>query len=337
MTAKEIAGILGVSQATISMVLNNKPGISNARREEVMAKLTELDCEHMLKRDNIRRLGFVVYKGQGDILSESPFFSYILEGVTIRAANCGYHLVIIHINRSMGHMKQSERILSSGCDGLIVFATEMFEEDLTTFKNLNLPYVLVDNYFVDENINTVCIDNRKGIYKALKYLNERGHRQIGYLQSKVCINSFHERFSTFLKVMDELNLPVNNEYIFKVGYIEQQAYQDMKDMLDRKVGLPTALIADNDWLAFSTMRALREHGIRIPSDISIIGFDDRTICLHTDPQLTTIAVPRDIFGPKAVDLLVESIREPTKQSVTFLIGVELVERGSVQDNFEVPY
>ena len=331
MTAKDIANILGVSQATISMVLNNKPGISNARREEVIAKLIELGCGHMLKKSNGKSIGFVVYKGQGDILSESPFFSYILDGVVTQAAYYGYHLVMININKHMDIGEQSENIISSGCDGMIVFATEMFDDDLRVFKQLNLPYVLVDNYFKDENINTVCIDNRKGIYRAVKYLKEKGHKRIGYLQSKIGINSFRERFKTFIETMDEFALPVAEENVFRVGYFERQSYQDMKDLLRHKDSLPTALVSDNDWLAFSTMRALREHGIRIPEDISIIGFDDRPICLHTEPQLTTIVVPKDIFGPKAVDLLMESIQEPSKQSSTFLLGVKLVERGSVRD------
>ena len=332
-SAKDIANLLGVSQATVSMVLNNKPGVSVARRNEIIDKINELGCNHLLKKNgaSLRSLGFVVYKRQGDIVDESPFFSYIIEGVNTQATKYGYQLVMIYINKSMAVQEQVEQILINGCDGLIVFATEMFNDDLLVFKQLNLPYVLLDNYFVFENINTVCIDNQKGIHKAVNYLVEKGHKHIGYLQSKVSINSFQERFNTFHKLMQDYGHPTFSQFVFQIGYSEQQSYQDMKDILLRGADLPTALLSDNDWLAFGAMRALLEQGVRIPEDISIIGFDDRSICLNTKPQLTTIAIPKDIFGPKAIDLLVESLQPPSKQAVTILLSVNLIERGSVLD------
>jgi len=330
-TAKDIANSLGVSQATVSMVLNNKPGISDARKKEIIEKVNELCCGHMLKKTNpvLKNLGFVVYKRQGDIIDESPFFAYIIEGVTIQAAKKGYQLVMVHINKDMPQKEQEELLLSNACGGLIVFATEMYEDDLAVFKQLNLPYVLLDNYFIHENINTVCIDNSRGITKAVKYLVDAGHKEIGYLQSKVSINSFQERIHMFYNVMNDYTLPVQDKHVFKIGYSEQQAYHDMKNLLLGGAELPTALLADNDWLAFCAMRALRKHGVRIPEDISLIGFDDRPICLYSEPRLTTISVPKDLFGIQAIDLLIDCIESPGKQTITILLGVELIERESV--------
>jgi len=328
--AKDIAQMLGISPATVSMVLNNKAGISEERRLQIINKINELGCGQMLKKNTTRtkNLGFVVYKHHGDIISESPFFSLIIEGVNEQARKCGYTVMLIHLSRETPINQQIDQILKNECEGLVVFATEMSVDDLQIIKEIGLPFVLIDNHFVDEDVDAVCINNRQGIYKAVKHLVELGHKKIGYVQSKIQIISFQERFDVFCQTMRSFNLDVSDQYIYRISYSEEGSYRDMKRILSENKELPTAIVADNDLLAIGAMRAIKEYGFSVPQDISIVGFDDRPVCLCSEPQLTTISVSKDIFGPLAIDLLISRIENSKKTYLTVEIGVDLIERGS---------
>jgi len=332
--AKDIAKILDISPSTVSMVLNNKPGISDNRRQQIIKKINELGCGHLLKKIGTasgKNIGFVVYKTIGVIIDESPFFSLIIEGVNVQARKYGYNLMMIHIDRNMLVDECVKQVRDCHCDGLIIFGVEMFSADVALFRNIGLPFVIVDNYFVDEDVDTVSINNKQGVRKSVKHLTELGHRKIGYIKSNEIINSFSERYETYLGILRELGLEFDERYVFPLQYSENGSYLDMKRFLDEGRKLPSALVADNDLLAFSAMKAIQESGYRIPDDVSIIGFDDRPICLLSDPQMTTVLVPKDSFGPASVDLLVSRFENPQKNCFRIEIGVELIQRGSVSE------
>lgn len=331
MKAKNVAKMLGISPSTVSMVLNNKPGISERRRAQILGKIRELGYDSLLNKTASisQTIGFVVYKSFGDIVNESPFFSLIMEGISKQVGQYDYSLMCIHITKDIPFDEKVEQINSSNCQGLIVFATEAFQDDLLFLKAAGLPFVLLDNYFVLEDIDTVSINNEQGVYKSVSYLAELGHRRIGYIQSKTIINSFTERIESFYRAMTDLGLDVPEKYIYRLAYSEMDSAADMKKILDNTIEMPSALIADNDLLAFGAMKALRDSGYRVPEDISIIGFDDRPICMYSNPPLSTIAVPKGIFGPVAVDILFDRINNKRKMSIKLEVGVELIERGSV--------
>lgn len=327
---KDIAKMLGVSSATVSMVLNNRTGISEERRKQVIDKIKELNCEHLLKNinDAKKNIGFVVYKRHGDIIGESPFFTLLIQSVSSRLRTLNFNLIFIHLDVD-NYKNQIEEIKNTDCYGLIIFAAEAFYEDLEIFKNIGLPFVILDNNFIEEDCDTVCINNQSGVYKSVKYLYELGHRKIGYIKSKTVITSFTERINTFYKVMANLSLKVFESGIFSLRYSEIGAYEDMKSILSKNKLIPTALIADNDLLAYAAMCAIQESGYNVPKDVSIIGFDDRPICVNTSPKMTTISVPKDIFGIAAVDLLVNKIEKGSQYyRLKIEVGTDLIIRES---------
>ena len=140
--AKDIAEMLGVSTATVSLVLNNKPGVGEKRRQEIIQKIKEMDCGYMLKEQRINNgsIGFVVYKREGSIVDESPFFTYILEGINNRINHYGYTLNFLYINKTMPRTEQEHQIKSGGYKGLIIFAVEMYYDDLQLFKESQIPF-----------------------------------------------------------------------------------------------------------------------------------------------------------------------------------------------------
>lgn len=337
MKAKDIASLLGVSPSTVSLVINNKPGVGDAMRTKIIRKIKELGCEYLLKDSpvNNKNIGFVVYKRYGNIINEMPFFSYILENINNRIKEYGYTLLFVHINKEMSVKEQKKELLSANCEGHIVFATEMLSDDLDAFYESKLPFVILDNFFLDRDADCVSVNNKQGIYKAVKYLVDKGHTSIGYIRSKIFINSFKERFNAYLECLNSFGLEKKDDYIATIQYSKQGSYEDMKKYIESTKNFPTAFVADNDLLAFEAIKAFKEKGYSIPEDFSIVGFDDRPLCSMSDPEITTLAIPKDTFGSSAVDILINKLNKPRNHYFNLRVGTVLVERGSCMENKKI--
>lgn len=331
--AKDIAKMIGVSTATVSLVLNNKPGVSDKRRAEIIGKIKEMNCDYLLKDSMIDNgsIGFVVYKREGSIVDESPFFTYILQGITDTVRKHGYTLNFIYINKDMSLTEQKHQIESAKCKGLIIFAVEMFHNDLLAFKQSSLPFVILDNSFQENDVDAVVINNQQGTSKAVLYLRDMGHKRIGYIKSKVIINSFKERYSAFKRELRNQGLAFDKNDIIEVGYSEVEVKSDTMAYINKHKSLPTAFFAENDLIACSAVRAFKESGVKVPEDVSIIGFDDRPICTMIEPQLTTIEVPKHIFGPQVVELLIGKMEQGREYSIKIEVGTKLMIRESVKN------
>lgn len=330
--AKDIAKILGVSTATVSLVINNKPVVGEKKRQEIIDKIKELDCGYMLKDQRINNgmIGFVVYKRNGKIIEESPFFTYILEGINTSISRHGYTLNFLYINKSMSREEQEYQLTAGGYKGLIIFAVEMYYDDLQIFKESGIPFTILDNSFQENDVDAVAINNVQGTSKAVAYLCEMGHSEIGYIRSKVKINSFDERYCTFQRKIVELGFQFQEEYVIDVGYSEESVKRDVKQYLKDAPKIPTAFFCENDLIGCNAIRAFQECGYQVPADISVVGFDNRPISTLIEPKLTTVHVPKDIFGPAAVELLLSKIDQKREQSLKIEIGTSLVKRESVK-------
>lgn len=330
--SKDIAEALGVSPATISLVINNRPGVSDARRAEIVEQIRQMGYGHMLKEMVAGKgtIGFIVFKCQGAIIDEFPFFSYLIEGINTNLIKNDYKMSLIYINRSDSWEEQSKTIENSGCIGFIVYAVEMFGDDLAIFRELPYPCVYLDNTFVGKEVDAVAIDNFLGVSQAIEHLYQHNHRRIGYIKSRIQIQSFIERYEAYEKLMAQYGLPVQKQDIMVVGYVEQETIKDMQRYITGSDTLPTAFFADNDLLACRAVQAFKESGYRVPENVSIIGFDDRPICGFTEPKVSTIAIPRDIMGYVAVDMLIAKVENRRDGTGKMLIGTKLQERESIK-------
>lgn len=333
--AKDIAEMLGLSTATISNILNNKPGVSAETKTLVLNEIQKLHCEYLLKeipiKETIRNnyIGFVVYKRYGTIINESPFFNYTLESITQTAQKNNYNIKFIYLDKNASLSYKIKHLEDSNCDGLIINAVEMHIDDLKIFSNLNTPFILLDNSFQTENVDCIAINNVQGTYNAVKYLYSMGHKQIGYIKSNITITSFKERFLTYQNALKEFGLNYSTDYIINVDYNEQATKETVINYL-KKPCQPTAFLADNDLLAAYTMQAFKEKGYSIPDDISFVGFDNRPICTMIEPRLSTISIPKDLFGSFAVSMLIEKLSSPRLSSIKINIGTTLIPRNSVK-------
>ena len=280
MTNKEIAKQLGISPAAVSIIINQKSGVSDATRARVLSELKKMGLESLVKKVTPAaspNICFIIYKRNGAILDSHPFFLLLMEHIESRASKYGYGIQLSTIDRRKPVEPQIERINQQNSQGAIIFATEMFQEDLSAFDRLTIPYVTLDNDFSCLPCNSVAINNNMGTYQAISHLIENGHSRIGYLKSTNRISSFDERQEGYEKALEDYQKHFLDDDIWNVDYSEEGSYRDIRDRLSslKKKDYPDAFVCDDDTIAVGAIRAFTEAGLSIPEDISVIGFNDR--------------------------------------------------------------
>lgn len=332
-SAKELAKKLNISPATVSMVLNNKYGISDATRERVLNAAREYGFDFSKldsKSSNTGIIQLVIYKKDGMVVSDTPFFSQLIEGINHGCTEQNFVLQITYFYENMSVDEQVENINKSDCSGILLLGTEMTLEDFDCFSSVNKPIIILDTYFNELNYDFVKINNVRGMYSAVEYLISKGFRNIGYLRSSYEISNFTERFDGYCKAMNKHAIPIKAEYIHKLTPTADGAYSDMKKITELDTEFADAYVADNDLIASGSIRAFKEAGIKIPEDISVIGFDNMPLCDILEPPLSTIDVPKQKLGIIAVYQLVKRIKNHDDIFTTTEISPTLYTRKSVK-------
>ena len=334
-TAKELAGMLGISPAAVSMALNNRPGVSEITREEVLKAAREhgYDFRRIRRKMSDRgRIAFVIYKKHGAVVGDTQFFSALTEGITRACNERGYSLDIRYITQTDHTRQELMKLQDAGTDGILLLGTEMHEPDFRPFEHFPLPLVVLDTYYDSVDMNFVLINNIQGAYLATDYLIRERGAQPGYLHSAYGIANFNERQDGFYKAVREHGYSASGTVVHHLAPMTEGAYQDMKAALKRGDRLASCYFADNDLIAAGAMKAFREAGLRIPQDVAVIGFDNPSLCEMLDPPLTTVNVPKQALGRTAVLRLQELMSAQTgavRESTKTALSTSLVRRASV--------
>lgn len=338
MTNREIAKQLGISPAALSLIINHKPGVSDTTREQVLTQLKEMGYEHLIKKASFvpaNNIAFIIYKRHGEILDHHPFFLLLMENIETHARNYGYSTLLFTIDKRRELKPQIQHLEEMNCQGGIIFATEMYDDDMALFAHLSMPVVSLDNDFPYLSCNAVSINNQMGTYQAVHHLVEHGLTEIGYLKSQRRISSFDERQRGYENALELFDLKLKPENIIELHYSEEGSYRDMRSYLQDHPSLPEAFVCDDDTIAAGAIHAITEYGYRVPTDISIIGFNDRPSCEVTNPPLTSINVSKHSFAVEAVNelmRLIEHAEQNTEEtrSRKIRIGTKLIVRKSVK-------
>lgn len=332
-SAKELAQKLNISAATVSMVLNKKPGISEKTRNLVLSAAKEYGYDFSRLGDPDSQKGiiqFVIYKKHGTVVADTPFFSQLTEGIDLGCKSAGYELQISYFYENQDMEEQIQALSGKSFQGLLLLGTEMSVDYFQPFSRLNIPMVVLDTYFEELNCDSVLINNVQGAYIATSYLLQKGFSQVGYLHSSYPIGNFAERADGYYKALRHHKISTDHPYVHKLTPSMEGAYADMLDVLSRKEPVAQAYFADNDLIAAGAMRALKEQGYHIPQDVSIIGFDGMPVCDFLEPTLTTMDVPKKRLGRLAVERLVNKISHGTDAVVKIEMSPKLHERQSVR-------
>lgn len=329
---KSISEKTGFSPATVSNALNHKKGVNAETAAEIFRVARELGY---ISEIRISKVKFVIFRGSGKIIDNSPFLSAMIDGVEKGCRQFGLEMTICNLSKhDITYREDVERLIHDSASAVIFLGTELMEEDVGLYKGADCPFVMLDYWAWDMSFNGVLINNKDSAGKAVEYLIEKGHREIGYLRGDFRIKAFRSREMGYEFALKNAGIPVKNEYIVTLGTDMNTAYRGMTDFLKKRPKLPTAYYVDNDMIAIGAMRALQESGYRIPEDVSLIGFDNLPFSEICFPPLTTIDVPNKEMGLLAVKRVVDVIKGD-KIKTKMQVCTSFIERSSVLDRREM--
>ncbi|WP_461206656.1 LacI family DNA-binding transcriptional regulator [Clostridium sp. DL1XJH146] len=331
-TIYEIAKKAGVSSTTVSKVINNYPDVSDKTRKKIKKILKEEKFlpnsqAQYLSTKKTWTLGVVFFESLGIGFNHS-FFSGVIEGFKKQADKYGYALLFGTKNDRLNNTTYLEYFRYMHVDAIAILCTDPNSIETKEMVESVFPIVVIDMF--NDNTSTVTSDNEQGCRLAINYLYDLGHRKIAHIVGAREIDNWPSciREETYKTVMKELNLPILDGYLAEgMNFDIDSGYNAMKKLLALE-NRPTAVFAASDIIAFGAIDAIKEAGLSVPEDISIIGFDDIEMCKYLTPKLTTIRQNLDKIGKSAVDILVKQIDEKTKHRVKKIIPVELIKRDS---------
>ena len=326
---KDIAEMAGVSPSTVSNVLNNRKGASNEMAQRIRDLAAELNYESPSSGSNGRYIRLVISRKHGLVVMDTQFFTELISGVEseCRANHIDLMITNLTMDDSPECREQVNAICSENCGGIILLATELPQEDLKSFFGCRSPLLILDNSSRHLPVNAIAINNFEAGYQAGKALLDAGHRDIGYIGSKPDFSNMAERRSGLLHCLQEADIPFDPSHEIYLTPTLEGAYSDMDALLTEKsISLSGAYFAANDILSIGAIRAMQQHGVKLPDDVSIIGMDDLTLCGIVTPNLSSIRVPRVQMGRVAVRQL---LQEDGCRVKTF-VDVEPVLRESIR-------
>ncbi len=331
-TARELAEKMGISAAAVSMALNDKPGVSAATRKKIKREAEKYGYDFSkIKQSAIKNgnIHFIIYKKNGVVVADTPFYSELSEGISDECKKQGYKLKIQYFYESDFTKHDLESIQFSDCIGIILLGTELNAADVLPFLRLPIPIIVLDSYFENIDCDFATINNVQGAYRATTHLIRKVKSQPGYLMSSYKIQNFRERADGFYKAIRENGMSRSQSIVHELSPSMNGAYADMCEIITRKDPLARCYYADNDLIAAGAIKAIKEYGYRIPDDIAVVGFDDLPVCQILEPSLTTIKVPKNVLGAEAVKRLIGRIQDPSLSHIRIQVSTTLIDRYSV--------
>ncbi len=327
-TIFDVAREANVSYSTVSRVINNK-GVSADKRERVLRAMAELGYVANLQA---RRLA----GGKSQIIGllvhslTVEYFGEIARGVDDALAAVQYDLMLYTTHRRKGRESAYvTRLTRNLVDGLLLVLPRNAEAYLETLRHRRFPHVLVDHQGLDFDVPSVGATNWQGGYDGTRYLIELGHRRIGFITGDMTIGCARDRLAGYQQALRDAHLPVDPALIREGDFLQPRGFTCANELLDLAEP-PTAIFASNDVSAFGVMEAVRNRGLRIPDDVSILGFDDIPQTAQVHPALTTVRQPLAEMGRAAVQLLFTYINEPDAPIKRLELPTELIIRQSCQ-------
>lgn len=335
-TISQIAEKCKVSVSTVSIVLNNKPGVSDATRNQIIQMAEKMGYEirskprqGSLPQGQLNTLGMLV-KTDSDVLPPAnPFYSQIIHGVDEACKDLGMNILfsMLPVDESNRPDKAPNFIKSNMADGFLMVGTFLDETVSAVLNKWNVPIVLVDGYSDTESYDMVISDNFRAAYQAVEHLIAQGHKHIGLLGGEPdCYPSLQERRNGYFRAMKEhgLTQTYSADFTINSGNFEELAAKFL-----RQNPQVTAIFGINDNIAVGTIRAAQALGMKVPDDLSVIGYDDIHLATGISPALTTMHVDTLAMGYGAVHLLSMRKHRPDAARVTLVVHPTLVERQSV--------
>jgi DNA-binding LacI/PurR family transcriptional regulator len=327
MTIGEIARLAGVSKTTVSRVLNEKPDVDPATREKILGLIAEYGFQpnafaKAISQQKSLHVGLLI-PHKAEYVFSNPFYTDVMHGVSTQVDRCGYYLLMCYAHESNYlDIYRQKRV-----DGFVLLSPGYFHQNIIDSLNKeNVPFVSTAKISDEENMVFVDVDNFKGGAQVTEHLIGLGHRNIAYI-GKPTLTSSLERMQGYRSVLEAHGLQYSDQHILVPETSSIESGHDSTIALLQGPDAPTAIFLANDVMAIGAINAVHELGMRVPDDVSIVGFDDIPLARYVNPPLTTVRQPTYEKGSEAARLLIEML-ETNLQPQSKVLDVEMVVRAS---------
>ena len=325
-TIRDIAKLAGVSYSTVSRALSGHYNVKPDTRKKVL--------------DTAERLGYVANRqarslagGHNHVIGlvvhglDNDYVGQLLKGIDEELARANLEIMLFTTHRFKNkEISYVSKMMRGLTDGLLIVSPEGYEAYLTTLQQEKFPYVLVDTSGKNDLGTTISATNVQGAYDAVNYLLELGHQRIGFITGTPTLSTAIDRHEGYKRALEDHNIPYNSKLIREGNFTESRGYEAALELLTSTLK-PTAIFAASDATAFGVLGAAQALGVRVPQDLSVVGFDDLPISAYMNPTLTTVRQPLREMGVLAAQRLISHL-QTGKPGGSIQLKTELITRGS---------
>ncbi|WP_042357671.1 LacI family DNA-binding transcriptional regulator [Bacillus rubiinfantis] len=326
-TLKEIAKLTGVHPSIVSRTINNDPNlkIKPETKVRILKVVEELNyrpnmAARSLKKGETKILGLAIPS------FFNPVVSSIIHGAELQAQKEGYNLLVYGAEREQAKVVSS--LIDNRIDGLLISNSHFDDSEILELIERDFPIVLV-NRRVSGLHNYVTVNDLMGAKKGVQHLIEYGHKQIGHIAGPLFTTTGIERLQGYRSAINEANIEFVSEYVQESDYTIEDGYRAMRKLLSLS-NPPTAVFAASITISLGAMKAIREFGLSIPENISLVGYHDVYFADSLNPPLTTVAMPLEEMGSLAIEKLLRILQHNDNGEGIVLQGGTIISRGSVK-------
>lgn len=326
-TMKDIARLAQVSTSTVSHVINGSRFVSDEIREKVVRIVAELNytpsaVARSLKVRETKTIGLLV------TATNNPFFAEVMAGVEQYCQQHQYNLIIATTGGDAKRLQQNlQTLMHKQVDGLLLMCGDSrFQADIELA--ISLPLVVMDWWFTELNADKILENSALGGYLATKALIDAGHRKIGIITGNLKKSVAQNRLQGYKNALSEAKIALNPHWIVESHFDFEGGVLGIQSLLTQS-SRPTAVFCCSDTIAVGAYQAIQQQGLRIPQDLSIMGYDDIELARYLSPPLSTICQPKAELGKLAVEALLQRIKNPNENYRTLVLEPTCILRGSI--------
>lgn len=310
-TIKDIAEAGGFSITAVSRALRDRDGVSEETRQKIREIASQMGympnaAARSLRTKSTQTLGVIIE----DITK--PYFGKMVKGIDDTAGIFGYNILMCNTNLDpVQELKAVNLLLEKSVDGVIFHPTQLTEKGIQLLIKSGIPFINVGRRFLDIKTSCVIVDNREGIKTIFNYLVSKGCRNILFINSPTFSSTSHDRMQGYLEALLDNGMAYREEMVRISKSNFETGYQTMKQILEQGLVFD-GVLCGRDMIAVGVMSALLEHGLKIPGDVLLTGYDDLDFTPYLKVPLTTMHQPVYEIGKQAVEILVNRIESKTK-------------------------
>lgn len=336
MKIEDIAKLANVSKSAVSLAINGKPGVSEQTRQHILDIIEENNYVPLRASKNkteAKTINFIACKNEDiidDTFSDMPFFNELLATLSIEASKRSYSVNISAINNNNIGTELAKLKGKDMAEATIILGTNLSENDIQYIVHEYPHIIIIDNYYENIDANFISINNSLGGYIATQHLIDNGHTKLGYAGGQPRIKNFDERRRGFEAAVNTHNIKRDPHFEFIFNGMKIERDQEFQDRIKNLEVIPSAFVCENDYIAISLLKSLQALNIKVPEQISIIGFDNIGECQVVTPELSSIKVHKDEIINQTLNIIDEQLISKNFNNVHVQINPKLIERMSVK-------